>query len=60
MSSNEIKVTLVKSLIGQKKYMRESVKGLGLRKIGSSKVLAKSSETLGMINKVKHLVEVEG
>ena len=59
MSKKTIKVTLVKSLIGQKKKISESIKGLGLRKIGSSNVLNNTPETLGLINKVKHLIKYE-
>ena len=59
MSKDTVKVTLVKSLIGQQRKMVESVKGLGLRKVGSSKVLKNSPETLGLINKVKHLIKFE-
>ncbi|MBT4989544.1 MAG: 50S ribosomal protein L30 [Rickettsiales bacterium] len=60
MTKETVKVTLKKSLIGQDKKKQESVKGLGLRKIGSTRTLVKTSETLGLINKVKHLVEIEG
>ena len=59
MSKDTVKVTLVKSLIGQQKKMAESVKGLGLRKVGSSNVLKNSPETIGLINKVKHLIKFE-
>ncbi|MBT4922699.1 MAG: 50S ribosomal protein L30 [Rickettsiales bacterium] len=60
MKQETVKVTLKKSLIGREQKMRECVKGLGLRQVGSSKVLARTPETLGLINKVKHLVEIEG
>jgi large subunit ribosomal protein L30 len=59
MSKNTIKVTLVRSLIGQQKKMAESIKGLGLRKVGSSSVLNNTPETIGLINKVKHLIKYE-
>ena len=37
-----------------------SIIGLGLRKIGSEVELPKTKETLGLINKVIHLVEIKG
>jgi len=54
-----LKVTLVKSPIKSTKPQRESVRGLGLKKINSSKFLKDSPEVRGMILKVGHLVEVE-
>ena len=55
----KIKVTLVKSTIGQVESVKATVKALGLRKIRSSKELEDTSAVLGMVNKVKHLVKVE-
>ena len=55
----KIKVTLVKSTIGQVESVKATVKALGLRKIRSSKELEDTPAVLGMVNKVKHLVKVE-
>ena len=55
----KIKVTLVKSTIGQVESVKETVKALGLKKIRSSKELEASPAVQGMIAKVKHLVKVE-
>ena len=55
----KIKVTLVKSTIGQVESVKATVKGLGLKKIRSSKELDDTSCVRGMIAKVKHLVKVE-
>lgn len=54
-----LKVTLVKSVIGYNKRQRDTVKALGLGKVGSSAVHAESGPILGMIRKVEHLVRVE-
>lgn len=54
-----IKVTLVRSVIGRPPKQRETVKGLGLRKISSSVVRKDCPEIRGMINKIVHLVKVE-
>lgn len=55
----KIKVTLVKSTIGQVEANKATVKALGLKKIRSSKELDDTPAVQGMIAKVKHLVKVE-
>ena len=56
MAEKLVKVTLVRSTIGCKKDHRETVRGLGLRRINSTKVLKDTPEVRGMINKVDYLV----
>ena len=58
MSSAEIEVKLVKSLIGSKRYQKSCVKGLGLSKLGQVVYVKDTPKNRGMINKAKHLVEV--
>jgi large subunit ribosomal protein L30 len=58
MAQKQIKVTLVRSTIGTKASHRETVKGLGLRKINSSRVLQDTPEVRGMIRTVDYLVTV--
>lgn len=55
----KIKVTLVKSTIGQVESVKATVKALGLRKIRSSKELEDTPAVQGMITKVNHLIKVE-
>ncbi|MCL2168893.1 MAG: 50S ribosomal protein L30 [Defluviitaleaceae bacterium] len=55
----ELKITLVKSLIGTKPKQRANVKALGLGKINSSVVQKDNDAIRGMIKKVSHLVKVE-
>ena len=55
----QIKVTLVKSTIGQVASVKGTIAALGLKKIRSSKVLDDTPSVQGMISKVKHLVKVE-
>jgi large subunit ribosomal protein L30 len=55
----KLKVTQLRSLIGRKKNHRLSIKGLGLRGIGDSRVLEDSPSVRGMINQVDYLVSVE-
>ncbi len=54
-----LKVTLKRSAIKCTKSQRETIRGLGLRKIRQSRVLADNPAIRGMITKVNHLVEVE-
>lgn len=58
MSSNQIKVKLVKSLIGTKEVHRATVRGLGLRRLNSVSTLEDTPAVRGMINKVSFLVKV--
>ena len=55
----KIRVTLVKSTIGQVDAVKGTVAALGLKKIRSSKELEDTPVIQGMITKVKHLVKVE-
>ena len=53
-----LKVTLVKSVIGSKKDQIATAEALGLRKIGDISVQPDNAATKGKINKIIHLVEV--
>jgi large subunit ribosomal protein L30 len=56
----QLTVTLCKSTNGRLKKHQACVRGLGLRRIGHSVVVEDSPENLGMINKVRYLLSVEG
>lgn len=55
----KLKVTLVRSTIGRPDDQIATVKALGLRKLHSTVIKEDTPSVRGMINKVKHLVEVE-
>jgi large subunit ribosomal protein L30 len=57
--ADKLKVTLVRSTINRPVKQKRTVSGLGLRKLGSSKVLEDTHAVRGMIRKVQHLVTVE-
>ena len=59
MSDNKIKITLVKSAIGYSQRQKNTVKALGLRRLGQTVEHNDSNAVRGMINKVSHLVKVE-
>ena len=51
-------VTLVRSVAGTRQSHRDTVRGLGLRRINSMRVLEDTPAVRGMINKVAYLVKV--
>ncbi|HVL81110.1 MAG TPA: 50S ribosomal protein L30 [Actinomycetota bacterium] len=53
-----IRLTQVRSLIGRPADQRDTVRRLGLRKIGHSVVHEDSPSVRGMAFKVRHLIEV--
>lgn len=55
----QLKVTQVKSIIGGNQAQRETVRGLGLKRIGDVVVKEDRPEIRGMIDAVRHLVTVE-
>ena len=54
-----LKITQVRSQIGGKQNQRDTLRTLGLRRIGQSVVRENRPEVLGMIKTVRHLVTVE-
>jgi large subunit ribosomal protein L30 len=55
----QVRITLVRSLIGYPETQRRVARGLGLRKPNSSVVRPDAPEIRGMIRKIPHLVNVE-
>ena len=54
--SDKIRVRLVKSPIGTTRRVRETVRGLGLTKIGTERELVRTPSVEGMVRRLKHLV----
>ena len=54
-----VKVTLVKSLIGCKKNQIATAKSLGLTKLGNSNVFVNNASLQGKIKVISHLIKVE-
>jgi len=60
MASNmKIRVTLVKSVHGRLQSHRDTVRGLGLRRMRHSVELDDTPQIRGMINKVAYMLKVE-
>ncbi|MEJ7569665.1 MAG: 50S ribosomal protein L30 [Gaiellaceae bacterium] len=54
-----LKVTQIRSQIGQSERHRGTLRALGLGRIGKSNELKDTLEAAGMLRKVAHLVKVE-
>ena len=57
-TQNTVKVQLVRSPIGTKQSHRDTVRGLGLRKLNSISELQDTPAVRGMINKISYLVKI--
>lgn len=57
--ADKLTVTLTGSPIGCFERQRQTLRGLGLTRIGKSVELEKTPSVMGMIKKVAHLVRVE-
>lgn len=59
MAEKQVKVTLKRSVIGEKPKTRATVEGLGLKRIRQTVTHVDSPSLRGMLHKVRHLVDVE-
>lgn len=57
--AKKLKITLVKSVIGQKPDKVATVRSLGLKKINSTVIHEVNDSMKGMVASVSHLVKVE-
>jgi large subunit ribosomal protein L30 len=57
--TKSMRVTLVKSVYGQLHRHRATARGLGLRRLNQTVVVADTPETRGMVNASRHLFRVE-
>ena len=57
--TGKIRIKLRRSAIGEKPGTRQTLRGLGLRRVGSCVVRPDDPAIRGMVQKVVHLVEVE-
>ena len=55
----KLRITQIRSQIGESRRHRGTLRALGLGRIGRSAEHKDSPETLGMLRKVRHLVDVE-
>ncbi|MDJ1370095.1 50S ribosomal protein L30 [Gulosibacter molinativorax] len=57
--ATSLKVTQIKSVISEKQNQRNTLRSLGLKRIGQSVVREDSQQVRGYIRAVAHLVKVE-
>ncbi len=58
-ADKQFRVTLVRSMHGRKPKHRECVRGLGLRRMHHSVVVADTPENRGLIDKIAYMLKVE-
>ncbi len=54
-----LKITQIKSQVSEKQNQRDTLRSLGLKRIGASVVRPDDSQTRGYVKTVAHLVTVE-
>jgi len=57
--ANKIKIKQIRSAVGRLKNQKLTIKALGLKKLGKSVIHEDTPAIRGMVNTVKHLVQVE-
>ena len=60
MSERMVKVTLRRSPIGTSPRQRQTLRGLGLKRVGKSVIVKDGPAMRGMVSLVAHLVETDG
>jgi large subunit ribosomal protein L30 len=58
-TSPRLKITLVKSTIGQKQNQKDTARALGLRKMHQTVIRPDNPQMRGMVFTIQHLVKVE-
>ena len=58
-AETKLRIKWVKSSIGYSKRQKATIKSLGLRRLGDTVEWKDDPVTRGMINRVRHLVEIE-
>lgn len=59
VSEKKLEITQVRGVVGAKQFQKDTLRSLGLRRIGHSVVRSADAVTVGMINTVPHLIKVE-
>ena len=59
VTDKKLKITLVKSTIGQVPKSRATIEAMGLRKLNQTVELPDNASTSGQIQRLRHMVKVE-
>lgn len=57
--TDKIKVTLVKSVIGKNKKIRQTIRGLGLNRLNKTVSLENTPAIRGMLDKVSFMLRIQ-
>jgi large subunit ribosomal protein L30 len=60
MADNSLRITYFRSAIGYRKDQKETVRALGFRRLNQTIERPDNPSVRGMVNKVRHLVRIEG
>ena len=59
MAEKKLRITQVRSIIGRPARQKRTMQALGLRRINHSREVVATPQVMGMIESVKHLLNVE-
>lgn len=59
VSDAKLEITQIKGVVGAKQFQKDTLRSLGLKRIGHTVVRTADAVTAGMINTVPHLIKVE-
>ncbi|MGO2540279.1 50S ribosomal protein L30 [Specibacter sp. AOP5-B1-6] len=59
VSEKKLEITQVRGVVGAKQFQKDTLRSLGLKRIGHSVVRSADAVTVGMVNTVPHLIKVE-
>ncbi|ALV46320.1 LSU ribosomal protein L30P [Arthrobacter alpinus] len=59
VSENKLEITQVRGVVGAKQFQKDTLRSLGLKRIGHTVVRTADAVTVGMVNTVPHLITVE-
>ncbi|MCU6479291.1 large subunit ribosomal protein L30 [Arthrobacter silviterrae] len=58
-SDAKLKITQIKGVVGAKQNQKDTLRSLGLKRIGHTVERSADAVTAGMVNTVPHLIKVE-
>ena len=59
VSDAKLEITQIRGVVGAKQFQKDTLRSLGLKRIGHTVVRTADAVTAGMINTVPHLIKVE-
>jgi large subunit ribosomal protein L30 len=59
VSDAKLEITQIRGLVGAKQNQKDTLRSLGLKRIGHTVVRSADAVTAGMVNTIPHLIKVE-